>query len=89
MSDCVDRHAAEKAQPPPPATALSSDVRDVRKGPLVLADNTSIEWSKVWKQDDTDRWRKANGLCRRGEGESMALVAGGPYRGAAVTAPQL
>jgi hypothetical protein len=77
VGDCVDRHAAEGAQPPSPATAISSDVRDVRKGPLVLADNTSIEWSKVWKQEDTDRWRKANGLCGRVEGESMALVAGG------------
>ena len=67
----------KKPQPPPPATAISSDVRDVRKGPLVLADNTSIEWSKVWKQDDTDRGRKANGLCGRVEGKAWLWLPAG------------
>ena len=37
-------------------------VRDARKGPLVLADCTSVEWPKGWTKADAATWRKANRL---------------------------
>ena len=39
-------------------------VRDARKGPLVLADCTSIEWPHGWKPEHAATWRKANGLVK-------------------------
>ena len=41
------------------------NVRDPSKGPVILAECTSIEWPRGWKQKDADRWRNANGLMRR------------------------
>jgi hypothetical protein len=38
------------------------DVRDARKGPLVLLDGTSIEWPKGWTAADAARWRRASRL---------------------------
>jgi hypothetical protein len=36
--------------------------KNLRRGPLVLSDMTSIEWPAGWTQVDADRWRKTNGL---------------------------
>ena len=38
--------------------------REPSKGPLVLADCTSVEWPRGWSQTDADVWRKANRIER-------------------------
>ena len=69
LARCVGmpkKHPAPKkyVPPAPPGYRDVFDIRSSGKGPLILSDNTSVEWPRGWTQADAARWRKASGLAR-------------------------